>query len=71
MKNIIDKILEPFVPQMVANRLRARYLIQAYEATKVTRTHKAKGQHLSADASIQQGRARCASSRASSTKTTI
>ena len=55
MKNIIDKILEPFAPQMVANRLRARYLIQAYEATKVTRTHKAKGQHLSADASIQQG----------------
>ncbi|MEK1889435.1 MAG: phage portal protein [Phyllobacterium sp.] len=55
MKNFIDKMIEPFAPAMVAKRLQARYLIQAYEAAKVTRTHKAKGQPLSADASLQMG----------------
>ena len=52
MKNIIDKILEPFAPGLVARRLGARNLIRAYEAAKPSRTHKAKGQPLSADASL-------------------
>ena len=53
MKNFIDKILEPFVPRLVANRLAARLQIRAYEAAKPTRTHKAKGQPRSADVSLQ------------------
>jgi lambda family phage portal protein len=55
MKNFIDKLLEPFAPGTVANRLAARQVIRAYEAAKVTRTHKAKGEPRSADASLQLG----------------
>src|SRR5690606_20191390 len=51
--NIIDKLLEPFVPAMVAQRLAAREVIRAYEAAKPTRTHKAKGQTRSADLALQ------------------
>lgn len=51
--SVIDKMLEPFAPSWVARRMAARNLIRAYEAAKPTRTHKAKGQGRSADASIQ------------------
>jgi lambda family phage portal protein len=50
--NIIDKILAPFAPGMVAQRLGARRLIQAYEAARPSRTHKAKGEPHSADMAI-------------------
>lgn len=53
--SIIDKILEPFAPGLVVRRMASRSLIQAYEAAKPTRTHKAKGQGRSADASLQLG----------------
>lgn len=51
--NIIDRLLEPFAPGMVAQRLAARQAIRAYEAAKPGRTHKAKGQGRSADAALQ------------------
>lgn len=53
--SFIDKMLEPFAPSWVAQRMAARNLIRAYEAAKPTRTHKAKGQSRSADASLQMG----------------
>lgn len=52
--NVLDRALAPLFPGMVAERLRARQVIQAYEAATVTRTHKAKKQSLSADASLQR-----------------
>ena len=42
--NIIDRILEPFAPGVVAQRLVDRARIQAYEAARPSRTHKAKGE---------------------------
>lgn len=51
--NIIDRLLEPFAPGMVVQRLAARQAIRAYEAAKPGRTHKAKGQTRSADLSLQ------------------
>ena len=53
MKNFIDKLIEPFSPRIVAERMGARQLIQAYEAARPSRTHKAKGEPHSADLSIQ------------------
>jgi lambda family phage portal protein len=52
MMNIIDRIMAPFAPNAVAQRLAARQLIQAYEAAKQSRTHKAKGEPHSADLAI-------------------
>ena len=52
MMNIIDRALAPFAPGMVAQRLAARRLIQAYEAAKPSRTHKAKGEPHSANLAI-------------------
>ncbi len=53
MMNFIDRLLAPFAPSMVAQRLAARLAIQAYEAARPSRTHKAKGQPRSADLSLQ------------------
>ena len=53
MMNFVDRMLAPWAPGVVATRLHARAMIQAYEAAKPSRTHKAKGQPHSADLSIQ------------------
>ncbi|MFI8479646.1 phage portal protein [Pseudomonas sp. NPDC078700] len=50
--NIIDKLIAPFAPGAVAQRLAARQLIRAYEAARPSRTHKAKGEAHSADLAI-------------------
>ncbi len=42
--NLLDKALAPLFPGMVAERMRARNVIMAFEAATVTRTHKAKKQ---------------------------
>lgn len=52
--NLLDKALAPLFPGMVAERLRARNVIRAFEAAKPTRTHKAKKQTGSADRSLNQ-----------------
>lgn len=52
--NFLDKVLAPLAPGMVARRLYHRSVIQAYEAAKPTRTHKAKGDPRSADNALQQ-----------------
>jgi lambda family phage portal protein len=52
--NLLDRVLEPFAPGLVVQRLAARFAIQAYEAAQVTRTHKAKRQSASADRSLQR-----------------
>lgn len=52
--NLLDRVLEPFAPGLVAQRMASRTLIQAYEAAQVTRTHKAKRQASSADRSLQR-----------------
>lgn len=52
--NLIDRMLAPLAPGFVAERMRARAVIQAYEAAKPTRTHKAKGDPRSADVALQQ-----------------
>lgn len=51
--NIIDKIIEPFNPVAVANRIAARMAIQAYDAARQSRTHKAKGEPRSADGAVK------------------
>lgn len=51
--NRLDKILAPVFPGMVAERLRARNVIQAFEAAQITRTHKAKKQPLGPDVALQ------------------
>ena len=52
--NLLDRILAPVFPGTVAERLRARNVIQAFEASDITRTHKAKKQSKSADKSLQK-----------------
>ena len=52
--NLLDKALAPLFPGVVAERLRARNVIMAFEAATVTRTHKAKKQTKSADASLNK-----------------
>src|SRR5450830_182932 len=52
--NLLDKALAPLFPCMVAERLRARNVIMAFEAATVTRTHKAKKQPRSADGSLNR-----------------
>lgn len=52
--NRVDRVLEPLFPSWVAQRMAARDVIQAYEAATVTRTHKAKRQGRSANASLQK-----------------
>jgi lambda family phage portal protein len=52
--NLLDKALAPLFPGFVAERLRARNVIMAFEAATVTRTHKAKKQTKSADASLNK-----------------
>lgn len=53
MKNLIDRIIEPFNPGAVVSRLAAREAIRAYEAARPSRTHKAKGEPHSADLAVQ------------------
>lgn len=50
--NIVDRIIAPFAPGIVAQRLAARQLIRAYEAARPSRTHKAKGEPHSADLAV-------------------
>ena len=52
--NIVDRVLAPLFPGAVVKRLAERQAIQAFEAAKVTRTHKAARQSQSADASLQR-----------------
>src|SRR5690606_19403968 len=53
LMNIIDRLLEPFAPDMLTQRLDDRQTTRAYEAAKPSRTHKANGQTRSADLSLQ------------------
>jgi len=52
--NLLDKALAPLFPGVVAERLRARNVIMAFEAANVSRTHKAKKQRGSANASLNR-----------------
>ncbi|UCP00911.1 phage portal protein [Metapseudomonas lalkuanensis] len=52
--NLLDRLLAPLAPGFVAHRLRSRAIIQAYEAAKPSRTHKAKGEPRSADMALRQ-----------------
>ena len=45
--------MAPVAPGFVAQRLRHQSVIRAYEAAIPSRTHKAKGEHRSADAALQ------------------
>ena len=51
--NLLDRALAPLFPHMVAERLKARHVIQAFEAADVTRTHKAKRETRSANGALQ------------------
>lgn len=52
---ILDDVIGVFSPGWKAARLRSRALIQAYEAVKPTRTHKARRENRSADQLSQYG----------------
>lgn len=52
--NLLDKALLPLFPGLVADRMRARNVVMAFEAATVSRTHKAKKQPRSADASLNR-----------------
>lgn len=52
---ILDNAIGVFSPGWKAARLRARAMIQAYEAVKPTRTHKARRENRSADQLSQMG----------------
>ncbi|WP_223513011.1 hypothetical protein [Pseudomonas sp. GL-B-19] len=47
--NLLDRVLAPVFPGLVAERLHARHKIMAFEAAQMTRTHQAKKQSASAD----------------------
>tara|TARA_R110002072_G_scaffold162798_4_gene315054 strand:+ start:1309 stop:2802 length:1494 start_codon:yes stop_codon:yes gene_type:complete len=51
--NFIDKALEPFAPVTVARRLAARQAIQAYEAARPTRTHRANSEPRSGNEAVR------------------
>ncbi|MDG9928264.1 MULTISPECIES: phage portal protein [unclassified Pseudomonas] len=51
--NWLDRLLAPLAPGFVAQRLRHQAVIQAYEAARPTRTHKAKGEARSANMALQ------------------
>lgn len=51
--NLIDRLLAPLAPGFVAQRLKHRAVIQAYEAARPSRTHKAVGEPRSADNALQ------------------
>lgn len=51
--NWLDRLLAPLAPGFVAQRLRHQAVIQAYEAARPTRTHKAKGEGRSANMALQ------------------
>ena len=51
--NLLDRALEPLFPHMVAERLKARHVIRAFEAAEPTRTHKAKRETRSANKALQ------------------
>ncbi|WP_081945822.1 phage portal protein [Halomonas salina] len=53
MKNIIDRIIEPFAPGTVVQRLAARQAIQAYEAARPDRNHRAHRESRSGDLAVQ------------------
>jgi len=51
--HLIDRILAPLAPRFVAQRLAARELVQAYEAAKPNRNHKAQREPHSPDMAVQ------------------
>lgn len=51
--SLLDKVLAPLFPGYVADRLRSRSVIQAFEAARVSKTHKAKRQPRNADVALQ------------------
>src|SRR5690606_21055494 len=53
MKNLIDRLIEPFSPRAVVGRLAAREAIRAYEAARPSRTHKGKCDPHSAALAVQ------------------
>nr|WP_251991080.1 hypothetical protein [Escherichia coli] len=52
---ILDDVIGVFSPGWKAARLRSRAVIQAYEAVKTTRTHKARRESQTADQLSQYG----------------
>ena len=52
---ILDDVIGVFSPGWRAARLRSRAVIQAYEAVKTTRTHKARRENRTADQLSQYG----------------
>lgn len=52
---ILDDVIGVFSPGWKAARLRSRAVIQAYEAVKTTRTHKARRESRTADQLSQYG----------------
>ncbi len=52
---ILDDVIGVFSPGWKAARLRSRAVIQAYEAVKTTRTHKARRENRTADQLSQYG----------------
>lgn len=52
--NFLDRCLAPVFPSVVVRRLAAQESIKAFEAAKVSRTHKAERQARSADSSLQR-----------------
>ncbi|EKD4507634.1 phage portal protein, partial [Escherichia coli] len=51
----LDDVIGVFSPGWKAARLRSRAVIQAYEAVKTTRTHKARRENRTADQLSQYG----------------
>jgi lambda family phage portal protein len=49
---MVDRALAPFFPRVVAERMRARNVIMAFEAARSSRTHKPKKQPKDADSSL-------------------
>lgn len=52
--NFLDRCLAPVFPSVVVRRLAAQESIKAFEAARVTRTHKAERQSRNADSSLQR-----------------
>jgi capsid protein len=69
--SLLDDAIGVFSPGWKAARLRSRAMIQAYEAVKPTRTHKARRENRSANQLSQMGAVSSVSRRAGWTIITI
>ncbi|VEC50306.1 portal protein (head-tail preconnector protein) from prophage [Escherichia coli] len=67
----LDDVIGVFSPGWKAARLRSRAVIQAYEAVKTTRTHKARRENRTADQLSQYGPCRYVSRPVTLITTTI